>query len=121
MVKTGTGIFRLLLLIGAVFMVSWAVAAEGTMEESWARQDFDNSCAACHGTTPEYPLLGARLGYDASGHKNNDNSYYANGAGCQICHTNEGFIDYVKTGKVDPASTSGRATSAPTATRPVVM
>jgi len=34
MVKTGTGIFRLLLLIGAVFMVSWAVAAEGTMEES---------------------------------------------------------------------------------------
>jgi len=102
MVKTGTGVFRLLLLIGAVFMVSLAVAAEGTMEESWARQDFDNSCAACHGTTPEYPLLGARLGYDTSGHKNNDNSYYANGAGCQICHTNEGFIDYVKTGKVDP-------------------
>ncbi|UCF98818.1 MAG: hypothetical protein JSV89_04595 [Spirochaetaceae bacterium] len=92
---------RLLLLLGVFLILPFLVWAEGTMEESWARQDFDNSCAACHGATPEYPLLGARLGYDTSGHKNNDNSYYANAGGCQVCHTNEGFIDYVKTGTVD--------------------
>ncbi len=102
MVKTSIPVLRLLLLVGAFLLVSLAVTAEGAMEKEWARKDFGDSCAACHGSTPEYPLLGARLGYDKSGHKNNDNSYYANGAGCQICHTNEGFIDYVKTGKVDP-------------------
>ncbi len=66
-----------------------------------SRGDFGTACADCHGPTPKYPLLGARLGYDTSGHKNNDNSYYSNGQGCQKCHTNEGFIDFVKTGKVD--------------------
>ena len=101
MVKTSVPVLRLLLLVGAFLLVSLAVTAEGAMEKEWARKDFGDSCAACHGSTPEYPLLGARLGYDTSGHKNNDNSYYANGGGCQICHTNEGFIDYVKTGTVD--------------------
>ncbi len=93
---------RLLLLLGVFLILPFLLLAEGTMEESWARQDFDNSCAACHGATPEYPLLGAKLGYDVSGHNDLENSYYANGGGCQICHTSEGFIDYVKTGKVDP-------------------
>jgi hypothetical protein len=102
MINTGSGFPRVLILTAAFLIVSLAVAAEGTMEEGWARQDFGDSCAACHGATPEYPLLGAKLGYDVSGHKNNNNSYYANGGGCQICHTNEGFIAYVKTGKVDP-------------------
>ncbi len=66
-----------------------------------SRGDFGAACADCHGATPKFPLLGARLGYDTSGHKNNDNSSYANGQGCQKCHTNEGFIDFVKMGKVD--------------------
>jgi len=66
------------------------------------RGDFGAACAECHGAAPKYPLLGARLGYDTSGHKNNDNSYYANGQGCQRCHTNEGFIEFAATGKVDP-------------------
>jgi hypothetical protein len=71
------------------------------LEGGVTRDDFGASCADCHGATPKYPLQGARLGYDTSGHKNNDNSTYANGGGCQKCHTNEGFIDFVKTGKVD--------------------
>ncbi len=61
---------------------------------------FPKACADCHGENPKYPLLGVRLAYDTSGHKNNDNSWYANGAGCQKCHTNEGFIEFVETGKV---------------------
>ncbi len=59
------------------------------------------SCVDCHGDSPKYPLLGAALEYEASGHKNNGNSHYANGDGCQQCHTNEGFIEYVNTGKVE--------------------
>jgi mono/diheme cytochrome c family protein len=47
--------------------------------EGVTRADFGAACADCHGATPKYPLLGARLGYDTSGHKNNDNSSYANG------------------------------------------
>ena len=75
--------------------------AQGGKDTSF-RDGFVANCAPCHGATPKYPVLGARLAYDTSGHKNNGNSYYANGGGCQICHTNEGFIDYVKTGTVDP-------------------
>ena len=62
------------------------------------------NCMDCHGSTPKYPVLGARLGYDYSGHKNNGNSRYANGGGCQRCHTNEGFIDYVATGTADASA-----------------
>lgn len=60
-----------------------------------------SACMTCHGSTPKYPILGARMTYDHSTHKNGGNSAYANGGGCQKCHTNEGFIDFVKTGKVD--------------------
>jgi hypothetical protein len=76
-------------------------ALKAKLASGVTRGDFGAACADCHGATPKYPLLGARLGYDTSGHKNNDNSSYANGGGCQKCHTNEGFIDFVKTGKVD--------------------
>jgi Fe-S cluster biogenesis protein NfuA len=76
-------------------------ALKAKLEAGVTRADFGAACADCHGATPKYPLLGARLGYDTSGHKNNNNSSYANGQGCQKCHTNEGFIDFVKTGKVD--------------------
>jgi cytochrome c5 len=72
-------------------------------DEAWAkisRSEFDSTCSVCHGPTPKFPLLGARLGYNDSGHKNNDNSFYANGGGCQKCHTNEGFIEYTKTGTI---------------------
>jgi hypothetical protein len=69
---------------------------------TWAAVDL--KCMDCHGSVPNYPILGARLGYDTSGHKNNGNSRYSNGGGCQKCHTNEGFIDYVTKGSVDPAA-----------------
>ena len=61
---------------------------------------FPKACADCHSDNPKYPVAGARLAYDTSGHKNNANSWYANGDGCQKCHTNEGFIEFVETGKV---------------------
>ncbi len=69
------------------------------LQEGFVKADFASSCAACHGSTPKYPVRGATLAYDTSGHKNNGNSYYANGGGCQRCHTNEGFIEYLNTGK----------------------
>lgn len=64
-----------------------------------------DTCGNCHGGDAEYPVLGAALGYENSGHnlgfdKHAQNSYYANGSGCQQCHTNEGFIDYIENGEL---------------------
>lgn len=59
------------------------------------------ACMDCHGSVPKTPILGARLGYDESMHKKGGNARYANGGGCQKCHTNEGFIEFAMTGKVD--------------------
>jgi hypothetical protein len=90
---------RLLLLLG-VFLVSPVLAFASPVPEAGG-EFFDDSCAACHGSADvEFPVLGARLGYEESGHRNNANSYYANGGGCQLCHTNEGFIEYAETGEV---------------------
>jgi len=61
-------------------------------------------CEACHGSTPEFNIRSARVSYDVSGHKNNGNAFYANGAGCQQCHTHEGFVEFVTKGKVDDKS-----------------
>ena len=85
-------------------LVPGLVLARGQYEENSMS---GLSCVDCHSSTsPKYPLLGAAEGYEHSGHdrgfENEErNSYYANGAGCQRCHTNEGFIEYVETGSVD--------------------
>jgi hypothetical protein len=63
---------------------------------------FSKGCLSCHGPEPKYPVRGIRAQYMTSGHKNIGNASYANGGGCQGCHTNEGFIEYANTGKVDP-------------------
>ena len=64
------------------------------------------TCGTCHGAETKYPVAGAQLAYSQSGHllgfgKHAQNSWYANGNGCQECHTNEGFIEKVNTGKVE--------------------
>ena len=69
-------------------------------------QVLSEACGACHGADTEYPMAGAVLSYEQSGHnlgfdKHAQNSWYANGNGCQQCHTNEGFIEYVNTGTVE--------------------
>jgi hypothetical protein len=63
------------------------------------------TCGACHGAETKYPVAGAQLSFEESGHalgygKHAQNSWYANGSGCQICHTSEGFVDFVNTGEV---------------------
>jgi hypothetical protein len=98
------GLFVLALVGCLLALLAWTAAAEGTSEGGITRGDFSASCADCHGSTPKFPVLGAKMGYDTSGHKNNGNSYYANGDGCQRCHTNEGFIEYATKGSVDPKS-----------------
>jgi len=57
------------------------------------------NCMECHGSTgAKYPLLGARLGYEVSGHATLGDSRYANAGGCQRCHTNEGYLQYAQMG-----------------------
>src|SRR6266498_2932845 len=58
-------------------------------------------CVDCHGSEAKYPLRGVRSQYQTSGHRTLGNASYANADDCQGCHTNEGFIQRVKTGKVD--------------------
>ena len=58
-------------------------------------------CIDCHGSETKFPVRGARSQYLTSGHRNLGNASYANSDDCQGCHTNEGFIERAKTGKVD--------------------
>ncbi len=70
--------------------------------------NLDSTCGGCHGGgNSEFSIQGVREGYINSGHylgyeMESKNAYYANGGGCQQCHTNEGFIEYVVNGSVDP-------------------
>jgi hypothetical protein len=63
---------------------------------------FPKECVDCHGSQPKFPLRGVRSQYLTSGHRTLGNASYANSDDCQGCHTNEGFIERAKTGKVDP-------------------
>ena len=58
-------------------------------------------CVACHGSESKYPVRGVRSQYQTSGHRTLGNASYANADDCQSCHTNEGFIQQARTGKVD--------------------
>jgi Doubled CXXCH motif (Paired_CXXCH_1) len=62
---------------------------------------FPKECVDCHSSQPKYPVRGVRTQYLTSGHRTLGNASYANSDDCQGCHTNEGFIERVKTGKVD--------------------
>lgn len=60
------------------------------------------ACVDCHGSETKFPVRGIRTQYLTSSHKTLGNASYANSDDCQGCHTNEGFIERLKTGKVDP-------------------
>jgi hypothetical protein len=63
---------------------------------------FPKECVDCHGSETKYLVRGTRTQYLTSGHRTIGNASYANSDDCQGCHTNEGFIEFVKKGKVDP-------------------
>ena len=60
------------------------------------------ACVDCHGSEAKYPVRGVRSQYQTSGHRTLGNASYANADDCQGCHTNEGFIQRAKIGKIDP-------------------
>ncbi len=92
----------LFLAPGLLFADEKADAAEIAARKDALNEFFSNTlCLDCHGATPKYNLKWAQFGYDESVHKNGGNSFYANGGGCQRCHTHEGFVEYVATGTVD--------------------
>jgi len=66
---------------------------------------FPPGCVDCHSSAGKYPVRGVRSQYLTSGHRTLPDASYSNGEGCQKCHTNEGFIEYAATGKVDPKKT----------------
>ena len=74
------------------------------------------NCMECHGSTePKFPVLGAKLGYEVSGHAILGDARYANAGGCQRCHTNEGYIQYVQMGFDTPKFDAFATPAAPAA------
>lgn len=100
-------LLSMLVLVGGALLLA-GCGQEAEVVASAEEQGFayPEQCASCHGDDPEYQLKGARAGYEQSGHAlgfalHETHSYYSNGGGCQKCHTHEGFVEFVKTGKVD--------------------
>lgn len=71
------------------------------LDDAKAQTVLPKACVDCHGSEPKFPVRGVRSQYVTSGHRTLGNASYANADDCQGCHTNEGFIQRVKTGKVD--------------------
>lgn len=84
-------------LVAAVLPVA-ALAAAAAYAQATI---LPNSCVDCHGSETKYPVRGIRSQYFTSGHRTLGNASYANAGGCQVCHTNEGFVQRVKTGEID--------------------
>ncbi|HUI72219.1 MAG TPA: hypothetical protein VL354_16990 [Spirochaetia bacterium] len=91
-----------LIVAGAVFLLAVGQLHASGQREGAGLADA-KSCADCHASTnPRYPFLGEKARYEVSGHKLLGNAAYANGDGCQVCHTNEGFISSIEKGNPDP-------------------
>jgi len=98
------------LIIGLVLLVGVSFSAMAAASD----------CMSCHGSTgAKYPLLGARLGYEVSGHAVLGDARYANAGGCQRCHTNEGYIQYQQMG-FDTVKWDAWATPAAPAAQPFI-
>jgi hypothetical protein len=81
-----------LALLCAMLLTSLSLAQDSILPKA---------CVDCHGSETKYPVRGIRSQYLTSGHRTLGNAHYANADDCQGCHTNEGFIERAKTGKVD--------------------
>ncbi len=92
-------------LIQTCFMVALvlvSVALAGCEKQDLSLSEIlPKACVSCHGSDMEFPIANARAGYETSVHKAGGNAFYSNGGGCQKCHTNEGFVKFVKTGMMD--------------------
>lgn len=103
MIILGIGLFISLVLLLPGFIIADdkdIAARKASLDEFFGKQ----VCKDCHGPAALYNIRSARAQYDVSGHKNNGNSFYANGEICQKCHTHEGFVERVTTGKIDEKS-----------------
>ena len=92
-----------LLMLLSVAAFPPGVRASGTGESRNGGFDSTASCTDCHSSSnTKYAVLGAKARYEHSGHKLIGDAPYANGTGCQKCHTNEGFIAFTQKGEPDP-------------------
>src|SRR5262245_26686670 len=89
------------LLFLSIALLPLSAAAQSKSKPAPAAFAFPKACADCHGSEPKFPVRGARSQYLTSGHRTLGHASYSNGDGCQRCHTNEGFIEFVRKGAVD--------------------
>jgi hypothetical protein len=105
----GLGIFAAALVIALTLGSNVGVSPDETEDQPLASLHdgvggFPDDCAGCHGDRPDYALAGAQTQYVESGHflgfdLETPHAYYANGGGCQSCHTHEGFLEFLDTGE----------------------
>jgi hypothetical protein len=91
------GIRYIFIAVGVYSLVTVSITAAHAQSTILPR-----ACVDCHGSEPKFPVRGIRSQYLTSGHHTLGNASYANADDCQGCHTNEGFVQRVKTGKVNP-------------------
>ncbi len=91
------------LMLASLAAVPPCARASGRGEVRDAGVVSATACTNCHSSTnAKYPFLGARARYELSGHKIIGDAAYANGQGCQKCHTHEGFVAFTQRGEPDP-------------------
>jgi hypothetical protein len=94
-------IMKTMQLLGLLALCG-ALVSSPSMAQAPKKFTFSKACADCHGSETRYPVRGDRAQYLTSGHHKIGHASYSNSEGCQACHTNEGFIELAKKGKVDP-------------------
>lgn len=65
-------------------------------------QDFSMVCKQCHSSNTA--IYAAQLQYEHSQHGSGENAGYGNRTDCSGCHNNEGFQEYLATGKANVAA-----------------
>lgn len=105
------GFMKKSLVLGLILLAATAIPAMAAASD----------CMGCHGSTgAKYPVLGAKLGYEVSGHATMGDSRYANAGGCQRCHTNEGYVQYATQFGYDTAKFDAFATPPAPAAQPFI-
>ncbi len=84
----------LLILLVCIFLLSvpMVLSAEGAREIELG-EAFPQDCTDCHGSNPEYPLLGIRTSYEHSGHNYRSNGIHNAKYAIQILYDSIEVLD----------------------------
>ena len=95
--------YRLLgLLVFSATLLPLNGAAQSKSKGAPPQFAFPKACVDCHGSGARNTLFAAHAASTTRATARSAMPPTPNSEGCQRCHTNEGFIEFVKKGAVDP-------------------